>query len=211
MGCGVSLLRCWAPGASPSPFLHGGFAPLQHHDLVQVDIYEKLPVPFGLVRFGVAPDHPEVKVGAVFLPLLLLSVLMMAVGAGRAVDVLHSVLRAGSLHVPISLSLPRPSEAVLGNLWLQGSERWVRKTASSAPGQTPRAVQAGPNKNKALVICFQDALCSPAAAAAPAQAAPLILRFVCARPVPIKGDWEHGSAGGAVEFGSRCTPEQGEV
>nr|XP_033817596.1 NADPH:adrenodoxin oxidoreductase, mitochondrial isoform X2 [Geotrypetes seraphini] len=33
----------------------------QHHKQVQVDIYEKLPVPFGLVRFGVAPDHPEVK------------------------------------------------------------------------------------------------------------------------------------------------------
>ncbi|KAJ8318479.1 hypothetical protein KUTeg_003570 [Tegillarca granosa] len=28
---------------------------------VKVDIYEKLPVPFGLVRYGVAPDHPEVK------------------------------------------------------------------------------------------------------------------------------------------------------
>lgn len=27
----------------------------------QIEIYEKLPVPFGLVRFGVAPDHPEVK------------------------------------------------------------------------------------------------------------------------------------------------------
>jgi hypothetical protein len=27
-----------------------------------VDMYEKLPVPYGLVRFGVAPDHPEVKV-----------------------------------------------------------------------------------------------------------------------------------------------------
>nr|XP_045594111.1 NADPH:adrenodoxin oxidoreductase, mitochondrial-like [Procambarus clarkii] len=27
----------------------------------QVDMYEKLPVPFGLVRYGVAPDHPEVK------------------------------------------------------------------------------------------------------------------------------------------------------
>lgn len=26
-----------------------------------MDIYEKLPVPFGLVRYGVAPDHPEVK------------------------------------------------------------------------------------------------------------------------------------------------------
>uniref|UniRef100_A0A8C8VMA5 NADPH:adrenodoxin oxidoreductase, mitochondrial n=1 Tax=Pelusios castaneus TaxID=367368 RepID=A0A8C8VMA5_9SAUR len=34
---------------------------LKHHKLAQVDIYEKLPVPFGLVRFGVAPDHPEVK------------------------------------------------------------------------------------------------------------------------------------------------------
>jgi hypothetical protein len=25
-------------------------------------MYESLPVPFGLVRHGVAPDHPEVKV-----------------------------------------------------------------------------------------------------------------------------------------------------
>jgi len=28
---------------------------------VRVDILEQLPVPFGLVRYGVAPDHPEVK------------------------------------------------------------------------------------------------------------------------------------------------------
>lgn len=28
---------------------------------LKVDIYEQLPVPFGLVRYGVAPDHPEVK------------------------------------------------------------------------------------------------------------------------------------------------------
>ncbi|XP_072260043.1 NADPH:adrenodoxin oxidoreductase, mitochondrial isoform X2 [Pyxicephalus adspersus] len=34
---------------------------LRHHTQAVVDIYEKLPVPFGLVRFGVAPDHPEVK------------------------------------------------------------------------------------------------------------------------------------------------------
>lgn len=27
----------------------------------EIDIYEKLPVPFGLVRFGVAPDHQDVK------------------------------------------------------------------------------------------------------------------------------------------------------
>ncbi|KAI5920250.1 nucleotide-binding domain-containing protein [Camillea tinctor] len=27
----------------------------------KIDMFEALPVPFGLVRFGVAPDHPEVK------------------------------------------------------------------------------------------------------------------------------------------------------
>ncbi|KAK9485589.1 hypothetical protein V1527DRAFT_482841 [Lipomyces starkeyi] len=29
--------------------------------IATVDMYEKLPVPYGLARFGVAPDHPEVK------------------------------------------------------------------------------------------------------------------------------------------------------
>ncbi|KAL7516208.1 hypothetical protein ACHAWX_001250 [Stephanocyclus meneghinianus] len=28
---------------------------------VEIDILERLPTPFGLVRYGVAPDHPEVK------------------------------------------------------------------------------------------------------------------------------------------------------
>ena len=28
----------------------------------KIDMYESLPVPYGLVRYGVAPDHPEVKV-----------------------------------------------------------------------------------------------------------------------------------------------------
>ncbi|XP_076456648.1 NADPH:adrenodoxin oxidoreductase, mitochondrial-like [Babylonia areolata] len=34
---------------------------IKGHPTLKVDMYEKLPVPFGLVRFGVAPDHPEVK------------------------------------------------------------------------------------------------------------------------------------------------------
>lgn len=42
-----------------------GFYTAQHllktRQDIQVDLYERLPVPFGLVRFGVAPDHPEVK------------------------------------------------------------------------------------------------------------------------------------------------------
>jgi len=35
---------------------------LQSHDEAVVDVYERLPVPFGLARFGIAPDHPETKV-----------------------------------------------------------------------------------------------------------------------------------------------------
>ncbi|XP_020613236.1 NADPH:adrenodoxin oxidoreductase, mitochondrial-like [Orbicella faveolata] len=34
---------------------------LKSHDEALVDVYERLPVPFGLARFGIAPDHPETK------------------------------------------------------------------------------------------------------------------------------------------------------
>jgi len=35
---------------------------LKGHEGAQVDIIDRLPTPFGLVRSGVAPDHPETKV-----------------------------------------------------------------------------------------------------------------------------------------------------
>ncbi|PNT71618.1 NADPH:adrenodoxin oxidoreductase, mitochondrial isoform X2 [Brachypodium distachyon] len=35
---------------------------LKAHEGVQVDIIDRLPTPFGLVRSGVAPDHPETKI-----------------------------------------------------------------------------------------------------------------------------------------------------
>ncbi len=31
------------------------------HDGVSIDLLERLPAPFGLVRYGVAPDHPRIK------------------------------------------------------------------------------------------------------------------------------------------------------
>ena len=34
---------------------------------IQVDMYERLPVPFGLVRYGVAPDHQKLKALPLFL------------------------------------------------------------------------------------------------------------------------------------------------
>ncbi|XP_017835402.1 NADPH:adrenodoxin oxidoreductase, mitochondrial [Drosophila busckii] len=47
-------------GAGPAGFYAAQYLLKQLSDCT-VDIVEKLPVPFGLVRFGVAPDHPEVK------------------------------------------------------------------------------------------------------------------------------------------------------
>lgn len=54
-------LYLWSSHSLPSCSL---FIFHQARQDVEVDIYERLPVPFGLVRFGVAPDHPEVKVCA---------------------------------------------------------------------------------------------------------------------------------------------------
>lgn len=48
-------------GSGPAGF-YAAYRLLGRIDNAVVDMYEKLPVPFGLVRYGVAPDHPEVKV-----------------------------------------------------------------------------------------------------------------------------------------------------
>ncbi|MFD6449772.1 NAD(P)-binding protein, partial [Nocardia sp. NPDC060220] len=31
------------------------------HRGVSIDLYERMPAPFGLIRYGVAPDHPRIK------------------------------------------------------------------------------------------------------------------------------------------------------
>jgi adrenodoxin-NADP+ reductase len=53
-------LRLAIIGSGPAGFYTAHRLMKQVQDAV-VDMYEKLPVPYGLVRFGVAPDHPEVK------------------------------------------------------------------------------------------------------------------------------------------------------
>jgi adrenodoxin-NADP+ reductase len=47
-------------GSGPAGF-YTTEALLRSHNSATVDIYERLPAPYGLVRYGVAPDHPEVK------------------------------------------------------------------------------------------------------------------------------------------------------
>src|SRR5579871_2242300 len=52
-------------GSGPAGFYAAGRL-MRGHSKEVIDMYELLPIPFGLVRYGVAPDHPEVKVCATF-------------------------------------------------------------------------------------------------------------------------------------------------
>lgn len=47
-------------GSGPAGF-YTAYKVMTNIENAIVDMYEHLPVPYGLVRFGVAPDHPEVK------------------------------------------------------------------------------------------------------------------------------------------------------
>src|SRR5262245_26921429 len=47
-------------GGGPSGF-YAAEALLRSGQSVDVDMFERLPVPYGLVRYGVAPDHPKLK------------------------------------------------------------------------------------------------------------------------------------------------------
>jgi adrenodoxin-NADP+ reductase len=53
-------LRVAIIGSGPAGFYTAYRLMSKNQDAV-IDMYEQLPVPYGLVRFGVAPDHPEVK------------------------------------------------------------------------------------------------------------------------------------------------------
>lgn len=48
-------------GSGPAGF-YSAYRLLKSLPNARVDMYEGLPSPYGLVRFGIAPDHPEAKV-----------------------------------------------------------------------------------------------------------------------------------------------------
>lgn len=60
-GVGISQrpLRVAIIGAGPSGFYAADA--LLRSDKIRVDMVDRLPVPFGLVRYGVAPDHAKIK------------------------------------------------------------------------------------------------------------------------------------------------------
>src|SRR6476620_10363070 len=56
----MTPLRVAVVGSGPAGFYAAG-AVLASDLPVEVDMIERLPTPWGLVRLGVAPDHPNIK------------------------------------------------------------------------------------------------------------------------------------------------------
>ena len=61
VGTNENPLRVAVVCAGPAGFYVTGHL-YKHKDLVvEVDMFDRLPTPFGLVRAGVAPDHQKIK------------------------------------------------------------------------------------------------------------------------------------------------------
>jgi len=56
-----SPIRIAVIGSGPAGFYAAGHLLKDSGGLIEVDMFERLPTPHGLVRSGVAPDHPKIK------------------------------------------------------------------------------------------------------------------------------------------------------
>ncbi|MFM2353860.1 MAG: hypothetical protein RLZZ608_1266, partial [Actinomycetota bacterium] len=58
----MTKLRLAIVGAGPAG-IYAADILLKHERSfdVSIDLFEQLPAPYGLVRYGVAPDHPRIK------------------------------------------------------------------------------------------------------------------------------------------------------
>ena len=60
-GTSGSALRVAIIGSGPAGFYAAEHLLRQEELPVKIDLFDRLPTPFGLVRAGVAPDHPKIK------------------------------------------------------------------------------------------------------------------------------------------------------
>ncbi|MFN8560439.1 MAG: FAD-dependent oxidoreductase [Anaerolineae bacterium] len=61
LGTTDNPLRVAIIGSGPSAFYAAEYLQKQDGLAVQIDMFDRLPTPYGLVRGGVAPDHPKIK------------------------------------------------------------------------------------------------------------------------------------------------------
>ncbi len=60
-GTATNPLRVAIMGSGPAAFYAADYLLKQTNIVVEIDMFDRLPTPFGLVRAGVAPDHQKIK------------------------------------------------------------------------------------------------------------------------------------------------------
>lgn len=61
VGAADNPLRVAIVGSGPAGFYAAEHLLKQEEHAIEVDMFDRLPTPYGLVRAGVAPDHPKIK------------------------------------------------------------------------------------------------------------------------------------------------------
>src|SRR5258708_11080028 len=61
LGTPANPLRVAIIGSGPSGFYAAGHLQARDDLTVEIDMFDRLPTPYGLVRGGVAPDHQKIK------------------------------------------------------------------------------------------------------------------------------------------------------
>ncbi len=100
-------LRVAVVGAGPAGIYAADILTKQDPD-VTVDIFDRLPTPYGLIRYGVAPDHPRIK---------------------QIIVALHRVMESdriafiGNVHVGVDIKVDELRQFYDGIIFATGAER----------------------------------------------------------------------------------------
>src|ERR1700712_1365825 len=100
-------LRVAIVGAGPAG-IYAADILTKHDPDATVDIFDRLPTPYGLIRYGVAPDHPRIK---------------------GIITALHRVLESdritffGNVHVGVDLKVAELQEFYDAIIFATGAER----------------------------------------------------------------------------------------
>lgn len=99
-------------GSGPAGYYTAEAAQKKFGDDVRIDIIDRLPVPFGLIRFGVAPDHQSIKaVSARYEKVALSDNVRFAGNVGVGTDV--SIDELQSLYDAVILATGAPNDRKL--------------------------------------------------------------------------------------------------
>ncbi len=123
LGSVENPLRVAIVGSGPAGFYAAGQLLSGSESVVRVDVFDRLMTPWGLVRFGVAPDHPKIKsVTRVFEKTARLPGFSFHGNVEVGVDVSHAELAAAYHAVLYAVGTPGDRRLGIEGEELAGSE-----------------------------------------------------------------------------------------